>query len=401
MPMRYHPSEQGRYEHTPLYYDKHPRLAFVDGFHYKTKIKRHRTRKYDHYHYYLPSNISPILQFLKTYFRELDSQFGEIDEKHRYRLSEFEYPNLAMEMMLLIRARISANAPIVAGSQAISPLNWAIFGPNPDKLMCRHHFPKLWDVLKYYGNHISYRGFNITSVARPLHLDPGVDTWIVLADLFNHSVNFILACALLLLFDLVRYTGPDCPTFHPVFSNDRNARRETDLLHWDRARRIVIPDNKPDFGDLWVKQYGRHSITSQPCGNVHTYRTISYGKSYFDVEIKDVAIQSHADLTEGEKIEPFEVAKKSYPRTSSPCMPFWVDHNDLTEADFEEDSMVRELDEEYRRIISDHASNGDHENHRLLAAHKTDCSSQSEVMQDMREAREMARQIAIDWSGLH
>ena len=393
MPMRYLHSRQVKHDRKLEYYDKHPRLAFVESFSQKVRVKRHRSMKYDRYHYYLPSNLSPVLQFLKKYFRLLDDEFANVEQKDRYRHSEFEYPDLAIEMMILVRSKITKGVPIVAGSQAISPVPWAVFGPNVDNRLCRCHFKTLQDVFVHYGDYISHRGFNVVNVARPHNLNPELDKWIVLADLYNHSINFVLACALLMLFDLVRYCGPDCYPFHPVFSNDKRRRLDIDLLPWDRARRAVVPFDKPDFGELWLKQYGNHSITSVRPHGPYKHCVAGYGKSYFDVEIKEVVVKSHADLADGEKVELFETAKKKPPYKGFSYVPH-ADLDDLTREDFEEDLMVTELNKEYQRIMADHGNDGLTD---VNILNQPKHCNRSEITEDLAEARAAAR----GWSGFY
>jgi len=323
-----------------------PKEAFFSGRYYRTKIKRHRKKKYDQYHYYLPVNIAPMLQFFKRYFYELDQFYDDLPPKKRYRQSEFEFPEMAIDALHLIRARIAINEPMITGSPMLSPVAWAVFGPNYDECWGREHFVNMQDVLRHYKSFIPARGFNPVNIARPLKTRPELDRLVVFAELFNESVNVILTCGLYLLFDLIRYCGPDCNEFHFLFSNNMNRRQISDIPTWYQARSRVIPDDKPDFGDLWLKeQRHNHSIRLSQRTKYFHYPARDW-PGYCDVEITDAP--AHVDLIEGEKVELF-----GEPKEKKKNKPPLQNIEDYTEKDLEEDEddMVKELDREFRAII--------------------------------------------------
>lgn len=275
-----------------------PREAFLSGFYEKTKSKRIADEKYVKHYYYLPNSLNGTLRFLKKYFQILDNPLPR--RQVRRRTSPMEFADVAIFTIWEIRSRISGEECIIAGTQTLGPIPWAIFGYEQHSIgnkLAKNYFRTLDDVFDHYSDFIEgSRGFNCNVI---LHReDLGNDSLMQLSNYYGKSVNYILATAILLLSDLIRNCGPDANEFQWLFSNDRSQSQKEVFEHWKELRPVLLPgenDLKPT--DIL------------PCHYKYTTQSYSY-KNYSKYTYSEVTLESHAvnidSIVDGEKIIIFQ-----------------------------------------------------------------------------------------------
>ena len=342
--------------------------AFKNGLYERSKIKRHYQAKYDRYHYWLPASMMPTIHFLRDYFRFLDA-LCNTPEEHRYRKTEYEYAETAISIMHIIRNRISISDPIVIGSASINPIPWAIFGPSmgTQNKIFRNRFITPHQIFDYYDGKIwRTKGFNSIAIERPLHMDPDRDPLMTLVGIYDRSANYILATALLLATDIIRFGGPDCGELRHLFTNDKRPHSD-DFSAWIRTRNAIIEPRNFDIGELWVKAGVRHSNTSTSqkfcyLSDRGCYPEHRRQSDYWEVEVRDVFSASHVDLlTHGENIEYY---RELYPEKPQLLLPAPDNYKNLSKSDLSDDDdkeieiMERQFDEmlesrENRLCLSD------------------------------------------------
>lgn len=291
---------------TDSVYDHNAGLAFRDGHYRRYKVKRHRHQKYDLYHHYLPSCLSPMIKLMKKYFATLDSVHVTLPPEQKYRQTEFELFETALNVLHFIRAHIAINDSVVIGSRHVSPYAWAVFGRNQNQEICKLHFQNMEQLFNHYNKYIALSGiksFNKVKVPRPYKQKIANDSLFFLVQLYGYNANNILSVSLFLLFDLLRHAGPDCGLLHSLFTNDKS---DIDMQycwdHWIRCRSIV--DNDIMLDDYLKHKGGRslkYAKANYQFSSAYCHVKKYDNNSYYDVEVKDV--QNSHILIDGELVQ--------------------------------------------------------------------------------------------------
>ena len=252
---------------TARHYMKHPKDAFMHGFFTFKKIKSIGNVAYKQHHYFLPSVISPSQKAIKEYFLALDHEYKEVPSNYRYRQNPVEFYETAIQCLDRIRRFMDLDGTLVAGSQLLSPIAWAVFGVNKANRLARHTFTTFTDIFNKYDplmRPVEGSGYNVASVMRPKSTDEDNDTLTKISEIVNLSPNYVLGCAIMLLYDLICNSGPDCEDFPEICKNDK---RSIPFINtedaWINVRAKTMPVNPIDFGPFIGKSSKHSSIIQQ------------------------------------------------------------------------------------------------------------------------------------------
>ncbi len=224
------------YQNSQLsYYQKNAKEAFERGF--TTKLHYEHIEGtgeiYEVHKYYVPVIIAKKIKWLKWYFENLVNDGTPLEyRKHKHWI---EYAETSMLMLSRIFHCIAKDQTILAGSQCVSPVAWAIFGRSHK--IARHHFQNMLDFQKHYHNQLH-------GICYPLevHFRIGSEWAKKIASKFQrqpyYSANYWMSIAILLTYDLIHNCGPDgAAEFFELFNNDyRIDQRNYNLQFWEKER---------------------------------------------------------------------------------------------------------------------------------------------------------------------
>lgn len=310
---------------TPRHYMKHPKDAFMHGFYQIKKTEHLNHKKYNRYHYFLPTIISEPQKLLRDYYGELDQEQNFIPEPSRRRPHPALFFETAIQCLNKIRTRLDVGDGLIAGSQILCPIPWAIFGTNRGNRTTFNEFKSFESIFQKYDlmmRPVKGHGYNVTSVLRPFESDESNDALLKISHAIDASPNYVLGCAIMLLYDLVHNCGPDCQDFPEVYSNDKRivAINPEVEQSWINARSKVIKVSKIDFGPFLGKSSKYDAILPQklfdfrgPLKQREQTETKFDTDVYCHVELIDVpkSIMVNVNMLEyGEKVELHEEIKK-------------------------------------------------------------------------------------------
>lgn len=286
---------------TERQYYGNPRLAFQDGFYVQKNQKRIADTFYYKYHYFLPNAVMPAIKFLKTYFEKLDKPLP--DYVYRRRTSSMEYAETAVNVLTEIYNRISVCHTILAGSEQLSALPWAVFGKNCR--LTKHNFATINSIFKHYDQFICSKGYNIATVLYRKDRLCSSKKLKVLSERYDKSPNYVLAVAILLLYDLVHNCGPDANEFMMLFNNDKRQTMKDTIARWHEMRKELIPDSQPRE----VAETYRSAFAPFSPSNYYSKTSTKLTSTYSDVVIVDCDFSPY--LADGEKTILFEKKEKT------------------------------------------------------------------------------------------
>lgn len=281
-------------------FSKNSESGFNRDIHFKIGVASHSDIKYDLYQYFVPSSLLPVVKFLKKYFQFLDT-ICESPQIFSYRNTELEYADTAILALHQIRKAICKGQSIIAGCSKISPVPWAVFGSSseiPNKLF-RKHFYSVNSILEYYSPFICKSPFVSLKIHRPHHIN-NQDPLQEFSKTYNKGVNFILSASLLLLSDIIKHCGPECPELNCAFTND--IREETaDEICWQIARENCEPPKLYPSENVKIKLSNTAIFHTCSTSNTENAKDI-----YFEVSICD---NNTLSLSGGEVFEIWDMNK--------------------------------------------------------------------------------------------
>lgn len=266
-----------------LYYRANPGLAWDDGFQSATCREFVGPAVYYVHEVYLPKSLKRKIKFLRRWFDIVDRD--AVPAEFRRRQTHHEFAEVALTVASRLDIILSRDGTMVAGSQHLCPVPWAIFGsPGPrfaqnqfhDFDCLRQHYK---DAMRgrHYPQELYFRGRENASVA--------------LAKKHDMTPNLIIAIALLLLTDILVNCGPDCVELLDCFTNDYR----------------VSSDNYPT--EKW-SQYRSRAIGGNAPRKERTYESVYAPRpvAYYNKSVKIIECKSSDDLAAGEKTSPLRVA---------------------------------------------------------------------------------------------
>ena len=221
-----------------IYYENHPRAAFaqdfVQQFDHVTELSN---VKYSGYGVFIPTRIIPMVKRVRRYFEELDKYPEEASRRRRK--NPLEYIETAVNM--LYRAHnLCAHQAIPIGSQHLSPLAWAVIGPNIEGMFARNYFDNIESLYAHYDNWM-----NGSCKKQLAYFTNGFERVTELSRFYTWSRNRVIAVALVFLHDLIQHGGPDCDHFYDLYTNDQRCCSVSGCLpDWQRARAKVFVGDK-------------------------------------------------------------------------------------------------------------------------------------------------------------
>lgn len=221
------------------YYQKNAKEAFERGF--TTKLHYEHIEGtgeiYEVYKYYVPVIIAKKIKWLKWYFENLIEDGTPLEyRKHKHWI---EYAETSMLMLSRIFHCITKDQTILAGSQCVSPVAWAIFGRS--QRIARHRFQNMLDFQKHYHNQLHGICYPVE-----IHFRIGSEWAKKIASKFQrqpyYSANYWMAISILLTYDIIHNCGPDgAAEFFELFNNDyRIDQRNYNLQFWERERHELL-----------------------------------------------------------------------------------------------------------------------------------------------------------------
>ncbi len=302
---------------TEKYYHNHPAEAFEEGFIGKGKVRRHGEHYYHRSHFFLPAATSIIIRLLRRYFNVLDSE-QDVPPDHRYRQTKWEFAETAIGIFDDIRRQITMGEHLEGGSDYFCPIPWVVVGPGNGRYG-RNNFPNgLREIFDYYAPFMEQGGFNCVSIDRPECILKGRDKLQILCDIYRHSANFILTCAILFLFDLIIHGGPDCLDFQSAFTNDNRISIPEDTEAWVIARQAIFGLEDRDINVYtgqtgWLQNRKSQRIVRQQHHNnlsqLHYRNNVRLYSSHWEVIVEDVDTESGDALLSGETVREYRSLK--------------------------------------------------------------------------------------------
>jgi hypothetical protein len=228
------------YQNSQLsYYQKNAKEAFERGF--TTKLHYEHIEGtgeiYEVHKYYVPVIIAKKIKWLKWYFENLVNDGTPLE--HRKHKHWIEYAETSMLMLSRIFHSMAKDQTILAGSEYVSPVAWAIFGRS--QRIARHHFKNILDFQKHYHNQLHGICYPIE-----IHFRIGSEWAKKIANKFQRqpycSANYWMAVAILLTYDIIQNCGPDgAAEFFELFNNDyRIDQRNYNINFWEQERPFLL-----------------------------------------------------------------------------------------------------------------------------------------------------------------
>lgn len=277
-----------------LYYKNNAKEAFLEGFTAKVRNECLKTEVYDVHKYYLPRSIRKRVKWIKKYFRWLDSYPD--DSFFKRRKHHFEFAETALMILQRIEI-ISRKSSIVAGSDYVCALPWAVFGLS--ERLSQHKFETIYDLMKHYSNYLHGECYPVDLYFRCRGNSSTEFLTRKMASRFHKqplgSKNYWMALSLALLYDILHYCGPDTHEFFELFTNDmRDSPDSIDFMQWQAFRcRLLGVMPPPEF------VHPRHYVDYTP---IKPRR----------VKTEITEISNNQDLTVGEKTTLVYVPKPDY-----------------------------------------------------------------------------------------
>jgi hypothetical protein len=278
------------------YYQKHTQAAFAQGFTEKLYNEVVGSEVYEVHKFYLPTKIGKRVKFLRRYFEFLDNEVPKGHQKRRQ--SPCEFAETAMFALTRIKMLTEKGYTIIAGSQHVSPIPWAIFGP-PNQRPARFYYKNIDDLAGQYHNYMHGKMFPIE-----LHFRVGSGLASKLAarhaDVeYLSSPNYWMALGICVLFDIIHNCGPDCHEFYELFTNDYKDNPQTiDFKQWQRARCKILGIAMPPSIQVYPKQQVRFQA-----------RSLNSHSKPERMKTQIVEISNDQDLTLGETTRPLYYIK--------------------------------------------------------------------------------------------
>lgn len=280
------------------YYKKNAKEAFNIGFTEQIHYEIIGSEVYEVHAFFLPTQIMSKLKNLKRYFKFLDRDHIPAIYKRRKHYSE--YIETALVMLQRVYYSCRRQNTIVAGSKYINPCPWAVFGPGIESALARHQFSSILEIASHY---IPELCGDCTAVN--IHFRKNSDWVTRFANKFEKypakSANFWVAVALLLLYDLIQYCGPDCGPFFELFTNDIQENINTfDFKYWEHLRYRVFKLEK------------RFNVDNLPLAAKTKRKPLQRS------EVEVMLLSDNQDLAFGEKTYPTLTKSEVYDYSASP-----------------------------------------------------------------------------------